>query len=298
MDHREASPLVSDWVRGELEKDRAALVERHVAECRECRDAADAARSLVAEAGRVRLAAVAHPAADTLARYVTAPQEEPFASLAGVAIHLQSCEPCRDDVALMREAATPGWWRPVRAWFDSAPLLPRSLQPAFAAAVLLLIVPAWLGIVEGPRQRAESERRVRAAEQARVRAEAEVAQISTRASEPPRGGGIAALVLRGVTRSAEEPPAIRLRAGQAMQPLLLDVTPPDASITARVLAADGSVAWSASGTREEFWDDANRLVGVLVPTAMLQPGEHRVELSSGPDGPPFFSASFRILPSP
>jgi hypothetical protein len=298
MDHQEASPLVSDWVRGELARDRAALVERHVDGCRECRDAAEAARSLVAEAGRVRRAAVAHPPADTLARYVTAPQEEPFASLAGVAIHLQACAPCREDVALMREAATPGWWRPLRAWFASAPLLPRPLQPAFAAAVLLLIVPAWFGVVEGPRQRAESERRVRSAEDARVRAEAEVAQISARAKEPPRGGGVVALVLRGATRSAEAPPALRLRADQALQPLLLDVTPPDVPLTARLLAADGSVAWSASGAREEFWDEANQLVGVLVPAALLQPGEHRVELSADPDGPAFFSAAFHVLPSP
>ncbi|MGQ0722788.1 MAG: zf-HC2 domain-containing protein [Candidatus Eiseniibacteriota bacterium] len=296
MDHQEASPLVSDWVRGELGGSRAALVERHVAGCRECRDAAEAVRALVAEAGRMRGAAVAHPPADTLARYVTAPREEPFASLAGVAIHLQGCAPCREDVALMREASVPGWWRPIRAWFASAPPLPRALQPAFAAAVVLLIVPAWFGIVDAPRQRAESEGRVRAAEEARAKAESEAAFLAQRAAEAPRGGGVAALVLRGATRSAEEAPTLWLRADQALQPLLLDVTPPDAPITVRLVGADGVIAWSASGARDEFWDEANRLVGVLVPAALLQPGEHRVELSAGPDEPAFFSAAFRVLP--
>jgi hypothetical protein len=297
MDHQTASPLVSDWVRGELDTERAALIERHVAGCRECRDAAEAVRALLVEAGRVRLAAAAHPPADTLARYVAAPGDEPFATLAGVAIHLQGCAPCRDDVALMREASVPGWWRPIRAWFSSVPPPPRALQPAFAAAVLLLIVPAWFGIVEAPRQRVESEGRVRAAEEARVRAEAEVAQITARAKEPPRGGGMSALVLRGATRSAAEAPSVRLRAGQALQPLLLDAAPPPgASLTVRLLGADGAIVWSASGAREEFWDEANRLVGVLVPSAALAPGEHRVELLSGPDESPFFAATFRVLP--
>ena len=73
MNHDQAAPLISDWVRGTIAGARSAEIGRHVAECAECREAAEGARALVAEAERAAGEARAHPSSDTLARFVTDP---------------------------------------------------------------------------------------------------------------------------------------------------------------------------------------------------------------------------------
>ncbi len=294
MTHGEASPLVSDWARGALDETRASAVERHVRECVQCQDAAAAARALDSEAGRIRSAPQRHPSSDTLARYVVVPDDEPIASLAQIAVHLHGCDDCRGDVVLMREASAPGWWRSIRASLGTIPLAPRMLQPALAAGLLLLVVPAWNGLVDAPRERATSAQLLRDAEEGRARAESEARELASRASEPERGGGVAALVLRGATRAGEEKPSVRLRAGQRLQPLLLDVVPPPGALAIRLMRESGGEAWSVAGPREEFWDDSNRLVGVLVPAEVLPPGDYRLELASSPGAAAFFSSSFQV----
>jgi hypothetical protein len=57
----------------------------------------------------------------------------------------------------------------------------------------------------------------------------------------------------------------------------------------------GGRVWSAEGPREEFWDPANSLVGVLVPAAVLVPGTYRLELGAVPGGTPQVTARFRVL---
>jgi hypothetical protein len=296
MNHEQAAPLISDWARGSLDAERSAAVERHVHECSVCREAAEGGRALVAETERAARHANGHPSSDALARFVTAPDDEPISDLARVGVHLRSCEPCRDDVSLMREASAPAWWAPLRAWWAPSPTWPRVLQPALALLAVVLLFPAWNGLVVAPRERATSEHRVRDAEDARARAEAEARELATRAGAQPRGGGMGTLVLHGGTRSVEAPPALRIRDGQILQPLLLDVVPPAGPMSARIVREGGAVAWTASGPREEFFDEANRLVGLLVPTAALEPGNYRVELAPG-SGRPFFTSRFRILPS-
>lgn len=292
MNHDQAAPLISDWVRGTLARARSVDVERHVAECAECRDAAEGARALVAEVGRAAREAREHPSSDALARFVTDPDSEPIGELARVGVHLRGCAPCSEDVSLMREASAPSWWRPIRAWWASAPAASRLLQPALAVAAVALMFPAWNGLVDAPRERASLERRLSEAEAARARADAD-ARAS--AGAIARGGGVRALVLRPGARSASVVPELRLREGQLLQPLLLDVVPPPAPLTARVVREGGGEAWSASGARAEFFDAANGLVGLHVPATALTPGEYRVELASA-GGEPFFTSRFRILP--
>jgi hypothetical protein len=292
MTHEQAASLVSEWARGALDASRSADFERHVAECEACRGAAAAARSLVEERERIAASSQRHPSSDALARYVVGHRDEPVVELARVGLHLSRCGTCREDADLMREAALPGWWRSIRAWFSALPSLPRVLQPALAVAAILLAYPAWMGLIEAPRERAAAEARLRAAEEARVRAEAEARELGSRDAVAPRGGGVAALVLRDAVRSAASLPTVRLRAGQDLQPLLLDVAPPAGALTV-TLSRDRVPVWSASGPREDFWDEANRLVGVLVPAQALTPGEYSIELRSG-TGPPFFVSRFRV----
>ncbi|NOT34334.1 MAG: zf-HC2 domain-containing protein [Candidatus Eisenbacteria bacterium] len=293
MTHEQAEPLISDWARGALEAARAAEVERHVTTCDHCRAAAQAAHALLAETKRVSALAGRHPSSDQLARYVSAADSEPLAALATTGVHVRECSACREDVALMRAAASPGWFAAVRAGFVGAPAPVRALQPALALVALLLAYPAWLGLVQAPRERAETERRLIASEDARRAAERRTSEPSV---APATGGGVVALVLRGPTRSAATLPTLRLQPGQLEQPLLLDASPPDVRLSIRITGASGVAVWSVTGPREEFWDASNQLVGVRVPATLLAPGDYRIELAAAGHPEPLLTAEFRILP--
>jgi hypothetical protein len=291
MNHEQSVPLVSDWARGRLEAARAREVEAHVRICHACSEAAEVAAGLGAEAERLAAPGSAHPSSVALARYVEMPEDESTAALARIGAHLLGCQDCREDVALMREARAPGWWRSLRSWVAVPGAPARLLQPALAVAAVLLAYPAWVGLVEYPRTRAAAEQRLREAE----------ARAASRPPAPPppdlQGGGVAALVLRGATRSGAAVPTLRLRGGQDLQPVLVDVALPAGPLVATVLHDDGRPAWSVQGPRDEFWDATNQLAGFLVPARALPPGDYRLELRSPDDRAPFLTARFRVLDS-
>jgi hypothetical protein len=56
--------------------------------------------------------------------------------------------------------------------------------------------------------------------------------------------------------------------------------------------------WSAEGEREEFWDEANGVVGLLFPADAFEAGEFRIELRAAEDSPPFFTGRFRVAREP
>ena len=212
MTHEQAMPLVSDWARGALDADRARAVESHVSQCLECQASAVAARGLHAEAARLVHTPSAHPSSDALAEYVNDPHAASITALARIGAHVRACPACREDVALMRAASRPAWWRAVLSAWEMPGGRARWLQPALAACALLLALPAWRGLVELPRERAALEQRVLQAEQARVRAEARVRDLAPASMPAIRGGGVAALVLQGVARNATALPTLKLLA--------------------------------------------------------------------------------------
>ncbi len=293
MDHDKAAGLVSDWVGGALEPAIAEGVALHVASCAECRLAADGARALWAEAKRAQGAPGEHPIPDQLARYIALPSDLASRELALVGGHLRSCDACRQEVILMRDALAPSALRSWRAALAGLPSIPRALQPVIAVVAIALVLPAWNGLVVAPRELADARLRLSAAEESLAR----VDPVSPPALSLP-GGGAAVLVLRGATRAASSVPIVRLRAGQSMLALLLDVTPPLGPLTVRVLRADGAIAWSSSGPREEFWDEANQLVGLMVPVQALAPGRYRVELLAAAEAPAVLTAEFEVISSP
>lgn len=294
MTHEQAVPLVSDWARGALDAGRSRAVEEHVLSCGECQAAAEAAVGLHAEAARLARTPSAHPSPDTLAAYVCDPQAASIIALAMIGAHVRACDSCGQDVALMREASRPAWLRTVHAAWEGPGSGGRWLRPTLAACALLLLFPAWRGLVELPRERAAYEQRVQDAEQARELAEGKLRGLAPHPTPPIRGGGVAALVLQGVARDAGALPTLRLRPGQPLQPVLLDVSPPPGEVRVTLLRANGSVAWTAVGPREEYWDDANRLTGLLIPTGVLLPGEYRIEVRAGRDPTPFFTSRFGV----
>jgi hypothetical protein len=296
VDHREAMPLAADWARGRLDAERAREVEAHVRVCTMCREAVEAANSLDAESRRLVEANGGHPSSEALARYVDTPQSESVASLATTGTHLRSCARCREDVALMRAAAAPSWSRWLRSWATGEPAwATRVLQPALAVLAVLLVFPAWLGLIERPRERAAAERRVQETE-TRIRRENEARQPSAPAPAA-RGGGVAVLVLRGPTRGGDALPSVRLRAGQAFQPVLLDMPSVPAQVRVVVIRDPGREVWMSEGSREEFFDAATGLAGVLIPVEVLTPGDYRLEVRPGAAAPPAFTSGFRVLPA-
>lgn len=296
MEHEEARRLVSDWARGRLEAARAREVETHVRGCAACAEAADAAAGLDAEGRRLGATATAHPSAEALATYVETPAELATAALARIGAHVRGCEACRGELALAREAAAPGALRRLRAWFAPAGSPARALQPALAVAALLLAYPAWIGLVEHPRARVAAERRVQQAE-ARARAAGERPAPPAGALEP-RGGGVAALVLRDATRGSGGTPELRLRPGQILQPVLVDVAIPWPQVAVALVREPGGRVWAIEGPREEFWDPANALAGLLVPAGVLTPGAYRLELGPATGQAPQVTARFRVLATP
>jgi hypothetical protein len=294
MEHAQARPLVSDWARGRLDAARARDVETHVRICQACKEAADVAAGLDAEGHRLAGTETAHPSPDALARYVETPEEESIAALARIGAHVRGCDDCREDVTLMREAAAPAWWRSVRSWLAAPSAPARLLQPALAVAAVLLAYPAWVGLVEYPRARAAAERRIHDAE-ARAQAEAAARALPVPPTAP-RGGGVAALVLRGAARGGDAIPALRVREGQTLQPVLVDAVLPAGPVAIALVREPDTRAWTIDGLREDFWDPANALVGLLVPTEVLTPGDYRLELREAPGRPPFVTARFRVLP--
>jgi hypothetical protein len=55
------------------------------------------------------------------------------------------------------------------------------------------------------------------------------------------------------------------------------------------------VIWSITAPSSEFWDEENRLLGVMVPIAEMTEGIFRVEVSSEDIGH-WFIARFRVAP--
>jgi hypothetical protein len=222
------------------------------------------------------------------------PDAESIATLAQTGAHVRGCRSCREDVELMREAAAPSWRRFLRARFGDRVWGVRALQPAFAILAILLAYPAWLGLVQYPRERAASEQRQQEME-TRLQTEA---QARSATATLLRGGGISALVLRGATRGEDAVPVLRLRSGQPLQPVLLDAALPPGRVRVSLIRGPEGEVWSAEGEREEFWDEANGLVGLLIPADALTPGEFRLELRSAADATPFFTGRFRVVREP
>lgn len=268
MNHDELAALVSDWVRGALPAARAESMGEHVRGCADCQAVAAAVRALEQAKERTATRAAGHPDSDRLASYVIAAATEPIENLALVGIHIQECADCHADVSLMRAAAHPGWWRRLRVQFGSRAWesMP-ALAPALAICVLLLAYPAWRGISREDATRTPS----------------------------PRGGGVSALVLQETVRAETDLPTLRLRATQTLQPLLLDVAPRSDILTINLVREPDEVVWSITGPSSEFWDQENRLLGVMVPVAAMTAGIYRVELSSA-EAAQWFSTRFRVAP--
>jgi hypothetical protein len=80
--------------------------------------------------------------------------------------------------------------------------------------------------------------------------------------------------------------------------VLLDAALPPGRVRVSLIREPAGEVWSAEGEREEFWDEANGVVGLLIPADALTPGDFRLELHSASDAPPLFTGRFRVHREP
>jgi hypothetical protein len=298
MDHEAASLLLSDWVAHKLTGEIAATVAEHVANCAECRSLGEtlvAVRGEVAEHGQALWSP--HPSALDLTRFVTGDDPLETDEYARVGAHLRACPACGMEAHLAREAQLPSAWRWLRAWLPE--FMGRRAVPgvAFAALAVMLAYPAYLGLVEYPRQ-------LRLAPQSGGESAGGTHASGTRPAEISTptaaeiGGPAAVLILTGEARGgASVLPVARLRVGQTQLSVLIDAAPPKLDpVEIELRDQAGRLVWHIRARGAELWDERQHVMSLAIPVAGLAGNEFM--LSLGVAGRPAeVNRRFRVVPA-
>jgi len=284
MDHATAETLLEDWIEGRLAPEQAAELEAHVRSCAECAAHADLLRGIRREvAAHGEALFMPHPSSDQLARLELRADSLPLDELARIGAHVRACPACTAERALIRDAARPAPLRAIEAWLATAGAPPRWLAPALAAMLVLLVWPAWVGLVEYPRAREKAER-----------VAGERSSPATPEGPSWTGGGAGVLVLTGVSRGGGAAlPVARLHPGQPGLAILSDQRLEGDSLRVVLLDAGGHEIWATSANGDELWDGNAHVTSLMVPARVLVPGEYELAISSA-KGPRLFQARFRI----
>jgi hypothetical protein len=239
-----------------------------------------------------------HPRAGEIARWAQTPEAMPEAPRLEIERHVRACPTCATEAASARDAAATAWRRALAARLARADEAPASawLRAVPVLAAVALAFPAYLGLVELPRER---ERARAALEERGALVPPEPAPVSPRPVADPWSGAARTLVLSGATRAEGPVPSISPRPGQPYIPIVLGVEglPGTGPLFVSITDAGGTEAWSGRPEVASLWDPANRVGTLLVPTALLPPGDYRIDLRSRPGAGPLFSARFRVGPS-
>lgn len=103
-EHEDIEVLIPEFIRGELSPSDRERVVAHLARCAECRARESELRELLSDLNVVAQSLQQdHPADDELARYVASPARLSEDEQARIALHLQLCRVCSDDVAAIAE---------------------------------------------------------------------------------------------------------------------------------------------------------------------------------------------------
>jgi hypothetical protein len=173
---------------------------------------------------------------------------------------------------------------------------------AFAVGlVLVLLYPAWLGLVEYPRARLRARRAAIEAHELHQTLD------SLRLHQPDIStwsGAVPQLLLSNRKRSwSEQVPTLHVRPEQPLQPIVIDHdllgTRADAIgrwMDVRIIrTADSTAVWQHREQAQDLWDAANQLVSLIVPTKPLQAGDYRLEIQEVGAPQPRFTALFRVV---
>ena len=276
MDHEATSVLLSDWVTQRLSGNIAAEVAAHVENCTECRGIAEslvAVRGEVAEHGDTLWSP--HPSSDDLAHFVSGGAALHTDVLARLGAHVHACPTCALEARLGRDAQTPSAWRSLRAWLPGASDRRAMTAVALGALAVVLAYPAYVGLVEYPRERMHTldlERRARRTQ----------FELAPAAAPVEVEGPAAVLVLEGASRGSREVvPSITLRSGQVALPVLIDAAPPSSDPVELVLRdASGKARWRMTARGADLWDPNQHVLSLLIPVSALTAGEFGLSIGA------------------
>jgi hypothetical protein len=309
LDHETTAPLLSDLLAGRLAPDRSGEAWSHVGTCPDCRSVTTTMHQVrQAAAGYRGTAWGEHPRAEDLVDYALDDDELSGTARAQVDDHLRTCRSCLRHIKLTREAHLS-----VLSQAGGTRFADRLFSPtlAWAAALVMiallggLALPAYRGLVALPE--AQRARQDLAREMRSLRHEERVLRDALQAHEEERsrlqsgGGAVPLLYLGDTARGPGASPSVALRSGQLFQPIVLDTelalsSQQEVALALRRLP-DGAEAWSHRATWGQLWDPDSRALTLLVPTAVLSPGEYRLDLRQPGRTQPLFAARFWVRPA-
>lgn len=309
MDHETTTPLLSDLLAGRLAPDRSGEAWSHVGACPDCRSVATAMHQVWQVAASHRGTAWReHPLAEDLVDYALDHGARSGTAGAQVDDHLRSCSTCLREVQLTQEAHLS-----VLSQAGGTRFADRLFSPTLAWAAALVMVallgalalPAYRGLVALPE--AQRARQDLTREVGSLRHEESVLRGALQAHEEERsrlqsgGGAVALLYLGDIARGPSAFPSVTLRPGQLFQPIVLD---PELALSFHQEVAlalrrlpDGAEAWSYRATWGQLWDPESRALTLLVPAAVLSPGEYRLDLRQPGRPQPLYTAGFSVRPA-
>lgn len=132
--------LLLRFVENDLAPAQEERVAEHVARCPECQDWCEAFAVLDSD---LRASADRHPSADSIARYVIAPETLDEEKRQSLHSHLASCDLCREDEALVAEGVD---GKPLGYEAQGVAMRLLTSRPLQIAASLLLLV----GVLASP----------------------------------------------------------------------------------------------------------------------------------------------------
>ena len=274
MDHREATLLLVDYVRGDLDEPSRRAVAAHVAAHPDCAQTVQFLARLDADLARHRERLLDHhPAAETLvALAVGADEELDPAARTAAASHVGDCAACFADLQTVRRVHAELVEEPAGAGAAQGRRLPRwpVLGAALAAGLLLgLAVP----------------------------------RMADRSGDAPSWQGPVSVVRVDGVRRGDTPAAAAVPAGARALPFVVVWDPwtlPDAGAQTPLVirigdAADGRELWRLATTIGAAWDGPNRALSFVAPAAQVGLGDKLLTIE-GPSGVPAFSARLSLTP--
>lgn len=272
MDHREASLLLVDYVKGGINADQRRAVAEHVAAHPECAETVRFLERLDEDFRRHQGRLLdGHPAADALVAYAVGDSAElEPAEREAVAAHVGQCVACFGDLQVVRrvhaelvesrEAATTGGGRRRGGWV--------TLGSALAAGLLLGV-------------------------------------MAQRVMSPPSAndgwsGAMPFVRVAGNLRDGELP-SFAIPRGAASVPFTVAWDPwqlPGATAATPLAvrledAAGGKVLWKLATTVGEAWDAKGGALSFVVPASALGAGDRRLVIA-GPDGAEDFTSRLSL----
>jgi len=267
MDHREACLLLVDYVKGELEEERAAAVAAHVAAHAECRATVDFLVQLQSDLERRSVRSqLEHPDADDLVAYATGNRDALDAAVSGaIERHAETCPECAAHLLATARAhdATVSPAAAIRSETGRGRATPVWIGMALAAGLALgFLIPRHQGA-------------------------------------SPAGGPTAVIHLSGDVRgSGAGPVGIAPSVGMlsfivAMDPWIDRETDDDFTLHIVVTDPQGNAVWSLDTTARSAWNAGSGFLSVVAPADAIGAGRRRFSVQDG-DGTRLFSAEFEL----